>query len=111
MIRVMRVQGRSMEPTLRAGQLVLVNGCAFHARAPRRGEVVAARLRALGGRALVKRVVGLPHDRVALNGGERRLGTEEFFLLGDQPDDSLDSRRFGPVKREELIGPVRPPWK
>ena len=105
-VRLMRVVGASMAPALRSGDLVLVSRTTYHRRPPRRGEVVAFRPAALGGRALVKRLAGLPHETVELEGGRRQLGADEFFLLGDQPADSLDSRRLGPVRRAELLGPV-----
>lgn len=110
----MRIYGHSMAPALNPGQLVLVSKGAYESQAPQRGEIVAARPSSLGGKAVVKRVVGLPHERVQLNGREWQLEEEQFFLLGDQPEYSLDSRVFGPVTRPELIGPVRVrlwPWK
>ena len=112
--RFARVYGHSMAPTLQPGEVVLVNHRAYASHEPRRGEVVMARPSSLGGKALVKRIVGLPHERVAV--GERvwQLGDEQFFLLGDRAEHSMDSRIFGPVSREELVGPVRVrvwPWK
>ena len=112
--RLMRIHGGSMAPTLRDGELVLIDGRAYTQRRPRRGEIVAARPRASGCRALVKRVVGLPRERVAVDGRRWQLGEGEFFLLGDATEFSVDSRRFGPVSREELVGPVRArlwPWQ
>lgn len=97
-----------MAPALRPGCLVLVNPRAFSRRPPRRHELVAARPRALGGRAVVKRLVGLPGESVQLEQQQWQLTADEFFLLGDRPEDSLDSRRFGPVSADELVGPVRP---
>ena len=55
----------------------------------------------------MKRVAGLPHESVEVEGKRWQLGADEFFLLGDYREDSADSRRFGPVSREELVGPVR----
>jgi type IV secretory pathway protease TraF len=104
----MRVTGRSMTPALRPGSLVMVNPRAFGRRLPRRHELVAARPRALDGRAVVKRLVGLPGESVQLEQRRWQLAADEFFLLGDRPEDSVDSRRFGPVSADELLGPVRP---
>ena len=86
----------------------------YGCRDPQRGEMVAARPASLGGRAVVKRVAGLPHERVQAGEREWTLDEGQFFLLGDQETHSVDSRVFGPVTREELIGPVRLrlwPWK
>jgi inner membrane protease subunit 1 len=110
----MRIVGHSMTPGLEPGDLVVVGRYDARRRMPRRGDVVAARPAALGGRALVKRLAGLPHECVALDGRRWQLGAGEFFLLGDRSADSRDSRAFGPVRREELIGPVQArlwPWR
>ena len=112
--RLLRVYGHSMSPTLNPGELVLVDQGEYDQRQPLRGEIVAARPASFGGRALVKRVAGLPHERVKVGEREWELGDGEFFLLGDRTEHSLDSRMFGPVTQDELIGPVRLrvwPWK
>lgn len=111
--RLMRVYGHSMAPLIKPGDLVLVRPGAYDARRPARGDVVAVRPDALDGRTFVKRIVGLPNERITVDGKEWQLGEDEFFLLGDQQDDSFDSRIFGPVTREQLIGPVHVrvwPW-
>ena len=104
--RLLRVYGQSMSPALKPGQLVLIRDGAYRFRDPRRGEIVGARPAAADGRAVVKRVTGVPLERVASGGREWALGPDEFFLSGDHAERSLDSRSFGPVTREELVGPV-----
>ena len=103
----MRVHGTSMLPVLRPGDVILVQPSAFRRRAPRRGEVVVARPSSLGGRAIVKRVLGTPHEEVRVALRAWSLGPDEYFLLGDHPAESLDSRALGPITRSELIGRVR----
>ena len=103
----MRVVGHSMIPTLKPGDVIFVSATAYRRRPPRKGELVAVRPDALGGRALVKRLIGLPHEPVEVDGRRWRLGDDQFFLLGDQRGQSDDSRTFGPVRRQELLGPVR----
>ncbi|MBI4343069.1 MAG: S26 family signal peptidase [Candidatus Omnitrophica bacterium] len=103
-----------MSPLLHPGELVLVDREAYGGRQPRLGEIVAVRPDALGGQAVVKRIAGLPNERIRFGGREWQLGEEEFFLVGDQSEHSLDSRMFGPVSLEEIIGPVTVrvwPWK
>jgi type IV secretory pathway protease TraF len=94
-----------MAPLLRSGDLVIVQ------EAPpsllRRGDVVAVRARALGGTAIVKRLAGLPCERVEIGERRWRLGPSDYLVLGDHAADSLDSRTFGPITRHELIGRVR----
>ena len=103
-IRLMRVCGHSMAPALADGQVVLVG--ATHPLSLRRGDVVAARPKGLGGKACVKWIAGLPHERMTLAHETRQLGPDEYFLAGDQAEDSLDSRTLGPITQEELIGRV-----
>jgi signal peptidase I len=127
--RPFRIESFSMEPAYLQGSLYLVNRAAYRLRPPLRGEVVV--LRFPGGRSKVflKRIVGLPEERVNLalgrvlidgrslaepyaHGGdpaldlEWTLGQGQFLVLGDNRDNSLDSRRWGPVRREDLVGRV-----
>jgi len=102
----MRIHGESMSPQLHPGEVVVINERAFREHPPHRGDVVAAQPAALAGQALVKRLVGLPYDRIEVDGRKWQLDGGQFFLLGDQRTDSLDSRAFGPVNREELLGLV-----
>ena len=83
----------------------MVDTRAYRLRGPARGEVVAVRPRGLGGKALVKRVAAVS-GRLGPSGGVvPDPGRDEFLLMGDGAS-SLDSRAFGPVSREELIGRV-----
>jgi signal peptidase I len=90
------VQGRSMEPAILPGDQLLVAG---GPRRIRRGDVVVVRRPGL---EVVKRVAGLPGERVA---GET-LGPDRFLVVGDNPAASTDGRSFGPVSRSEIVGVV-----
>ena len=110
----LRVEGFSMAPTLNPGQIVFVRRGAYRRRAPQRGEVVVARPEACGRRLMIKRLAGLPHDRIELHGRSWQLGDDEFFLLGDDEAGSTDSRSFGPVAGRDLLGPavaLNRPWR
>src|SRR6266511_3230589 len=104
------VRGDSMRPTLDPGQRIAVGPVRG---ALRRGEVVLLRR---AGLEMVKRVDGLqvaePYAaaRPALHGGvelDVRLGGDELAVLGDSRGHSTDSRSFGAVPSEDVIGIVR----
>jgi signal peptidase I len=113
----MLVRGESMRPTLVPGQRIAVSP---PARPLRRGAVVVVRLpggpgseavapRRIGDLEVVKRVVGLPGERVGLLGDrvEVTLGPDEYLVVGDNRDASTDGRAFGPVGWDQIVGEFR----
>lgn len=122
--RRVAVRGWSMYPTLAPGDYVLCDGLAYRLEAPRRGDVVLATHPTEPRTWLIKRAVAVPGDRVALREGrwwlngapqgeiadagpapmeaEWALEGDRYFLLGDAPGASTDSRHFGPVARREI---------
>ena len=127
--RLYRVQGQSMAPALRQDDYVLVRAFRNRARQPRRGDIVVV-TRNDGTR--LKRVVGLPGERLVFTEGtllvdgdrlsepylrglppypgldtrEFSLGSDAYFVMGDNRAHSTDSRHFGPVGRPALEGAV-----
>ncbi len=93
------VQGRSMAPTLAPGDWVV----AVRGRRPRLGDVVLVEHPERPGFELVKRVTGVPGT--ALTDGTT-LGSDEWFVEGDAPDSSTDSRHFGHVTGEAIKGRI-----
>lgn len=95
-----RVAGGSMAPTLLEGELLAARPPFPHE--PRPGQIVVARV---GDREVVKRV-GVP---------DVPLAAGEFWLVGDDPSASTDSRTTGPVVRDAIVGVVRarywPLWR
>jgi nickel-type superoxide dismutase maturation protease len=92
------IRGASMMPTLRPGDWAL----AVARRRFRKGDVVVVEHPGRPGYEMVKRVMGLPSDRV----GDRELAGDEYWVEGDREDASTDSRHFGPVRREHLKAKV-----
>lgn len=89
MLRFLRVEGDSLLPRYREGDFVLVGSTPFPARRIKPGDAVAFRHPTHG--TLIKLV--------------ESAGTEGYHVVGTHPQ-SVDSRHFGPVRREALIGKV-----
>lgn len=87
------VEGQSMEPALRPGDWIIVDRAAYRVRLPRPGHVVLALDPREPAREIVKRVI-----RVDLHG--------QAWLEGDNGAGSTDSRNYGPVPRELVLGRV-----
>jgi nickel-type superoxide dismutase maturation protease len=92
------VRGPSMMPTLLPGDWALVvSPPTFIA-----GDVVVVEHPGRPGYEMVKRLTGVPGDAV----GDRVLGADEWWVVGDRFDASTDSRHFGPVTRDEIKAKV-----
>ncbi|MGZ6268689.1 MAG: S26 family signal peptidase [Candidatus Limnocylindrales bacterium] len=95
------VAEESMAPALAAGDWLLLDPTP--ARWPRRGSVVVFH-EPDSDLLAIKRVAAAPGDRVRISAGILRLGPNQAWLLGDASDSSIDSRRYGPVEVESLVG-------
>ena len=117
-----------MQPTLRDGQFVLVNRLAYWRSDPTRGDIVALSL--AGRRVLyIKRIVGMPGDRVRISGGtvyvndavldepyvrQRRrwdvpeavLADDEYLMIGDNRGMPMRQHDFGKARRDRIVGQV-----
>ena len=127
-LRFVRVSGISMEPTYRSNAVNVVNRWAYRRSEPRRGDVVA--VRTTGESILyLKRVVGLPGERVAFERGqllvdgrplaepyvkerapwneaELELGPDEYFLVGDNRGMAPRDHTHGAFQRERIVGKI-----
>ncbi|MDY7040030.1 MAG: signal peptidase I [Chloroflexota bacterium] len=122
-----QVYGQSMEPNLHHSQRLVVEKISYRFHGPRRGDVVVLKSSEHGSELLIKRVVGLPGERVEIHDGlvyidgvplaEPYLtqGTSGYkeavvvpplqvYVLGDNRGFSNDSRSFGPVSLENIVG-------
>lgn len=130
------VDGDSMSPTLQNSQRFLLNRVELYFREPQRGDIVVLKDPEDGGLS-IKRIVAVAGQTVELAGGgvlvngtklsENYLqkgtrtysyhvrdhekiacGREQFFVLGDNRENSADSRVYGPVPRQNILGVVVP---
>lgn len=127
------VQEGSMEPTLTAGNRVLVNSAAYKLASPERGDIVVYRNTEDAKSSLhIKRIIGLPGETVQIKDGQIlidgetyveqkdfpaitnpglaedaiKLGSGEYFVLGDNRNNSEDSRHVdvGNIKKKNIVG-------
>jgi len=125
----------SMSPSLQQGDRIAVDADRYRARLPSRGDIVVFHVPHDSAVLYVKRVVGLPGEsievidgRVSIDGSRLdepylywsdkpahgvsryQLTQEQFLLLGDNRNHSLDSRHFGPIEVSNMVGKARHIW-
>ena len=124
-----KVEGGSMEPGLEDQERIFINKLAYRLEAIDRGDVIVFRYPHDTRKNFIKRVIGLPGDRVRVADGhvylnghllrelyvpeeyldsgsspEIRVPADSYFVLGDHRSMSNDSRNFGPVPRSYIYG-------
>jgi len=128
------VSGASMQPTFETGEYLIIDQLSYHFESPERGDVIIFRYPKDPHKFFIKRIIGLPNETVTIRGtditiknadnpdgtplpepyleeGTARgdflsiaLGPDEYFVLGDNRNASSDSRVWGPVPEENIIG-------
>jgi len=125
------VQGASMEPNFSSGDYLLVDEATYYFREPTRGEVIVFKNPSNTSEFYIKRIVGLPGEEVVVSDNEVaidgdllgeeyldmdvevkgryvfQLDSDEYFVMGDNRSQSFDSRSWGPLGDELIIGVVR----
>lgn len=130
------VSGSSMEPNFSNGNYLLVDELTYRFRQPARGEVVVFRYPNDPSAYFIKRVIGLPGEKVTMKNGritvtgednnpielkelylpplqksaidfETVLGPNEYLVLGDNRNYSFDSRNWGPLNASLIVGLAR----
>ena len=122
-----RVYGSSMEPNLHTDQRLVVEKVSYHLHTPHRGDVVVIRMPERGPELLIKRVIALSGETIEVRGGEVYIDGEALeepyltrtttgsygpttvpegyvFVMGDNRGASNDSRIFGPVLLDRVVG-------
>lgn len=126
------VKGASMEPTYYQKEYLIIDELTYRFREPARGEVVVLEAPLGVKDYYLKRIIGLPGERIKIEDGKvvvyneenpqgfaldesylaeetpgminLELGPDQFYVLGDNRDESFDSRRFGPIDRDLIVG-------
>jgi len=126
------VKGESMDPTFADGQYLIVDEITYRINEPERGDVIVFKYPKDPSKYFIKRIIGLPGETVTLmngkpaitpaDGGESfvldenyilarsydnsitKLKDGEYFAMGDNRNNSLDSRIWGPLPKEDIIG-------
>lgn len=131
------VSGASMEPNFSSGNYLLVDEITYRFREPQRGEVAVFHYPGNESVYYIKRIIGLPSEKIIIKEGRMTIFNEnrpegfvleekylpsgvlisddkefamkenEYFVLGDNRNFSFDSRSWGALGKDEIIGIVR----
>jgi len=126
------VSGASMDPTFANGEYLIIDEISYRLNDPKRGDVIVFRYPKDTTKFFIKRIIGLPNETVEIKDGvvtiyneenkngltldesflvnhsggnsNVKLGSEEYFVMGDNRPASSDSRYWGPVPKDNITG-------
>lgn len=129
-----KVSGSSMVPNFHDGDYLITNKLATNFSEPARGEVIILKNPRDINKVFIKRVIGLPKDKLMISGGKIYINDKiigepylpadtiikggsylkeavtiivpegQYFVMGDNREGSSDSREWGPVQKDLIIG-------
>lgn len=130
------VEGASMEPNFESGEYLLIDELSYYFKPIGRGQVVVFHYPLDTSKYYIKRIIGLPGETVEIKNGKvvvysdkypngfaldenylpkdlitdgqikKRLSNNEYFVLGDNRSVSSDSRRWGALPKNDIVGRV-----
>jgi len=130
------VTGDSMRPNFQNGDYLIIDEISYRFREPHRGDVIVLRFPNDESQFFIKRIIGLPNDRVVIENGKVKiynsehsqgfvmeeqylpsnnltygnldltLDKDDFFVLGDNRLSSSDSRIWGTLPQRDIVGRV-----
>ena len=127
------VRGASMVPTFENNEYLIVDQLTYHFEDPKRGDVIIMRYPKDPKTFFIKRIIGLPNEKIEtlnkkiiIHGANTEpftidqsfidlsrmrdehttytLGSDEYFVMGDNRNESSDSRSWGNLPRADIIG-------
>ncbi len=127
------VSGASMNETFQSGEYIIVDQVSYYFEKPNRGDVIIFRYPRNPSKFFIKRIIGLPGDTIEIqnstvtitNGKHpegltldesyiksmqpapvltETLGEREYFVMGDNRDHSSDSRSWGVLQEDRIVG-------
>ncbi|MBU0546692.1 signal peptidase I [Patescibacteria group bacterium] len=129
------VKGQSMEPNFENGDYLIIDELSYRFSDPKRGDVVVFKYPYAPSQRYIKRIIGLPGEKIEVKNGSVIISSEdgsqvldektylsqgistpgvanillnqnEYFVLGDNRSVSSDSRTWGTLPEENIIGKV-----
>lgn len=129
-----KVSGNSMLPTLHSGDYILTDKLSYRFGSPKQGDIIVLKNPRDESQDFIKRIIALPGDTVKIESGQVfvndkavaekylpndfktrsglflgegqdvKAGSNQYFVLGDNRNHSSDSREWGGITREEIVG-------
>ncbi len=131
-----KVSGRSMDPTFKDGDYIFTDKVTYRLREPAKGDIIVLKNPRDESQDFIKRIMAVPGDTIKietssvfvngqklnepylpsgrptpagsflLEGVEVKAGPNQYFVIGDNREHSSDSREWGAITKQEIIGKV-----